>query len=272
MIPHPFDLETPRSRDEAVECLARHGDDCRALAGGTVLIPEMTYSRITPRVVVDLSHTNMDTVRSHAGELLIGATATYRQLASTPAASSLTVSSWLGTVVRGITGGAQIRNCATIGGSAAYANPASDVPAVLVALDAVMNVVSVSGNRELPASDFFTGAFRTSRRPDELLASIRLPEQPPGTRFGYEKLKFGESSWPIVTTTAIIRPNGLTRLTLGGCCPTPVTIEIEDPRQRGLDEAVVAAITDPWSDVLADAAYRRAVAPIIARRALQSAT
>jgi carbon-monoxide dehydrogenase medium subunit len=268
---HAFDLEMPRSLDEALDCLRRHGSESRALAGGTVLLPEIAHSRVTPSVVIDLSHAELDGIKAHPGGAVIGAMTTYRQLAVAPStAPSSRALSWLSAVARGITGGAQIRNRGTLGGSAAYANPSSDIPAVLVALGAVLTAASAHGERELRAEELFADAFRTRLSDDELLVSIRVPEPAPGARFGYEKLKFGESSWPIATAAAVVSPSGSVRLGLGGCCAVPVALELSDAEH--VADAVDSATSDSWSDVLADGAYRRGVAPVVAQRALVRAS
>jgi carbon-monoxide dehydrogenase medium subunit len=265
---HRFDLELPRSLDEALDCVARHGSGGRALAGGTVLLPELAGLRVAPSAVIDLSRVGLDGIRVDADGVSIGAATTYRQLASAAAGTPDGAIAWLGAVAGGITGGAQIRNRGTVGGSAAFANPSSDVPAVLVALGAVLTLASAGGSREVRAEDFFTEAFRTCLHDDELLVVIAVPDPPAGTRFGYEKLKFGESSWPIVTAAAIIRSDS-TRVALGGCSSVPVVVEVD--RAADAEEAVASAVTEPWSDVLANGAYRRRVAPVVARRAIERA-
>lgn len=270
MIAHPFRLERPRSLEDALHCLRQHGSGCRPLAGGTVLVPELSHGRSTPSVVVDLKHADIDGIRLGAESLDLGATVTYRQLLMAAATNKVSRSlSWLCDVARGITGGGQIRNRGTLGGSAAYANPSSDVPALLVALDATLTAASVRGRRELAAGEFFADAFRTRLADDELLVSIRIPALEDRTRFGYEKLKFHESSWPIVTAAAVVRPTGSVRLALGGCCPVPVALELEDVSD--VLDAVEPAVVEAWSDALASAAYRRRVAPVVARRAVERA-
>jgi carbon-monoxide dehydrogenase medium subunit len=257
VIGHPFALFLPASVEEAVELAGRYGSDARALAGGTVLVPEMSRGAARPGVVIDLSRCGLAGVLPGG----FGALTTYRELAALPGL--------LGRVARGITGGAQIRNRATAGGSACYANPASDVPAALVALEATLVLASAGGERRLPAPAFFVDAFVTAARPGELLVSIELPPLAPGSRFGYEKLRFGESSWPIVTAAAIVRPGGGLRVVLGGAAAVPVAVEVGAAAE--LEEAIRAALVEPWSDVLAGSDYRRRVAPVMARRALGAA-
>jgi aerobic carbon-monoxide dehydrogenase medium subunit len=266
----PFALQLPRSLEEALSFLGRHGDAARPLAGGTVLLPDLSHARLAPSAVVDLSRAGLGTVGRDGDGLVIGSTATYRQLERAAAATSPSRTlAWVASVARDVTGGPQIRNRGTIGGSAAYANPSSDVPALLVALEAVMTVASVRGRRSLAAAEFFAGPFATALAADELLVSIAVPAQAPDTRFGYEKLKFGESSWPIVTAAALLREDGSARVALGGSHVVPAVVEV---RERGeVAEALSTLAVERWSDVLADAAYRSRVAPVVARRALERA-
>src|SRR5262249_37622932 len=156
----------------------------------------------------------------------------------------------------------QIRNRATAGGSACHANPSSDVPAALVALEATLVLASDAGERRLPAPEFFLDAFTTAVRPGELLVAVELPALGPEVRFGYAKLKFGESSWPILTAIAIVGTGDMLRVVLGAAAAVPVAVEVS--RASDLDDAVRGALEEPWSDVLASSEYRRRVAPAVA--------
>lgn len=250
--------------------LGRHGDAARPVAGGTVLLPELSHAHLAPSAVVDLSRAGLGAVRPDGDGVVIGATATYRQLERAAAATApCRTLAWVASVAHGVTGGPQIRNRGTIGGSAAYANPSSDAPALLVALEAVLTVASVRGCRSLGAAEFFAGPFATALAADELLVSVAVPAREPGTRFGYEKLKFGESSSPIVTAAALLREDGSVRVALGGCHVIPAVVEVRD--LVDVADAVAALTVDRWSDVLADAAYRGRVAPVVARRAVEVA-
>jgi len=258
VIAHAFSLFVPDSLDEALAIAAQFGDGVSPLAGGTVLVPEMNRGVMRPGVVLDLSHCGL----AEMSEGLVGALATYRQLAALPGL--------VGNVARGITGGAQIRNRATAGGSACWANPSSDVPALLVALRATLVMRSAAnGERRVPAESFFVDAFQTALLPGELLVSIELPALDPGSRAGYAKLRFGESSWPIVTALAVLDPHGRARVVLGGAAAVPLAVEAGTAEEAA--QAVSDALTEPWSDVLASADYRRKVAPVMAARAIEAA-
>lgn len=260
MIPHRFALHVPANLAEATELAAHYGSDARALAGGTVLLPELSRGAARPAAVIDLTRCGLSGVAHRDRLVTIGAAATYRQLERQPGL--------LGTVARHVTGGAQIRNRGTVGGSAARANPSSDAPAVLLVLEAIMVLASARGERRVPATQFFTGPFKTAIEPGELLAAIEIPEVD-GARQGYSKLKFGESSWPIVTAAAVVRADGRLRVAIGGASAVPVAVEA-----AGVDElvsAVASAPFEPWSDVLASGDYRKRVAAVVARRAVEAA-
>ncbi|MFD4668747.1 FAD binding domain-containing protein [Lentzea sp. NPDC058450] len=241
---------------------AMSGGDAVAVAGGTMVVPDMTHGRTRPGRVVDLSRAGFGAITADPSGHEVGAMATYDALA----ASDLPL---LPFVARGITGGPQIRGRATAGGSACYANPASDVPACLVALGARMRLVSARGEREVPAEEFFVGGFRTVREPDEVLRAFHVPVSSGTT--GYLKFKLAESSWPIVTAAAVAGPDGV-RVAIGGAADRPVVVTADraDVDWRGVVHAALDA-APPWSDVLADAAYRRRIAPVIAARAVARA-
>lgn len=261
MIAHPFALHVPGELAELLALMDSYGADARALAGGTVLLPEMGRGAVRPSVVVDVSRALRPGVTRRGEVDVVGATTTYRQLESE--------TGLLRALARRVTGGAQIRNRATIGGSAAWANPSSDAPAVLVALGARMVVASVASERRVPAERFFLDAFRTALGAGEVVVAIEIPVPPTGTRFGYEKLTFGESSWPIVTAAAVVSEQDGVRLAVGGATAVPVVVELSS--REHAEEAVASAVAEPWADVLASAEYRRRVAPVIARRAVEAA-
>ena len=266
MIAAPFLLHRPVSAGEAAARLADAAPHASVLGGGTVLVPEMSAGRMRPAAVIDLARAGLAYVREEGGELVIGATATYGDLErldrGEPAARLLA------RVAGMITGGAQIRNRATPAGSVAYANPASDMPPVLVALDARVRLLSAAGRREVPAAEFFTSALGTVRRPDELVEAIVVPLRSDGLRLGHHKLKFGESSWPIVTATVAALSDGTATAVVGGIASVPVVVRAAS---RGELAGELGALHwEGWSDVLADADYRRAVAPAIVERAARS--
>ncbi|OLT06584.1 hypothetical protein BJF90_16065 [Pseudonocardia sp. CNS-004] len=260
---------TPR---EAGALLAGHAGDAVVLGGGTVLLPMMGRAEITARHVVDLRGLGLDAITEHAGHVEIGAMATYRHLYTSPVLARRVP--LLSRMAVGITGGEQIRNLGTIGGSACFANPSSEVPAVLVALGATLRLHGPAGYRDVAAAGFFGGAFATDLADGEFLASLLVPHQQ--GRTGYHKLKLCEGSWPIVTAVATADPErDGAAVTVGAAQAVPARIELTAllSGDGGLDLGSVDAlvrrqIDDPWSDVLADGTYRREVAGAVVRRAV----
>lgn len=274
MISCIFEMATPHDLDEAIEILAEP-DDTVVLAGGTWVVPEMSARHRRPKRVVDLRRTGLDTIAIDGGSLVLGAMCTYRQLArSNVVVDRLPV---LVGLAEGITGGPQVRSWGTVGGSACYAGPASDVPGALVGLAASLVLCSSRSTREVPAALFFRDAFETCAAPDELLTQIRIPLPVPGVGLGYHKHKLCTASWPIATATAVVGGDGSASVTLGGVTAVPVTIALDPTAasptvgDRRLVELVDAVLVEPWSDVLADEAYRRRIAPVVVRRALDCA-
>lgn len=249
----------PSDVDGVTAALA--GGDAVVVGGGTMVVPDMTHGRVRPAAVVELAKAGLAGITRGDGGWVIGAMTTYTELERSDVPL-------LATVARGITGGPQIRNRGTVGGSASYANPSSDVPAVLVALGARLRLAKAGGAREVPAADFFLGAFRTARQPDEVLTAITVPD--PGASPGYLKFKLVEGSWPIVTAAALAGPT--IRVVLGGAAAVPVALELERVSwQEQLRSAVDRLLTEPWDDVLAPGHYRARIAPVIAARSVAAA-
>jgi len=255
MIPAHVAYEMPANADEAVALLA--GEDARALAGGTWVVPELGSGVSRPAVVVDLRRAGLGSITQADGTVRVGATATYADLlASELVRERLPL---LHEMAGGITGGWAIRGQGTIGGSLAAARPQSDVPAVLVALGAIAHVSDTGGGRSVPASELLMGPMRTGLAPGELLTALEIPHQT-GTH-GYVKLKRGASSWPIATAAALADGGRVTRLVLGGVAGTPVEVDPDGAPEIG----------EPWDDELAPGAYRAAVAGPLAARAVRMA-
>ena len=261
MTPAPS-YRRPRNIDEATTLLADATQTAVVLGGGTMVTPMLTRGEVRPSLIVDPRDLSLDAIVFAPDRIEIGARVTYADvLASAPLRDVLPL---LVTVAQGITGGAQIRNQGTLGGSACLANPSSDVPAYLVATNAVLRLRGSGGVRMIAAEDFFVDALSTARRADELLTEIFVPRS--GRRFGYAKLKLAESSWPIATAVAAFDDrSGAGTITLGGVHRRPLRVEIAAIDQ--IEEVVSMALDDPWDDVLASAEYRRQVAPVVARRA-----
>lgn len=280
MITNRFAYHRPESADVAVGLLAEDGPDARVLAGGTWVVANLTRGTSAPRSIVDLRAAGLGLVRRGEDGVSIGPTTTYAEL--TRSEHVATHARLLWTVAGGITGGQQIRNQGTIGGSACYATPSSDMPGALVAVAARIRISSIRGTREVAAGDFFRDAFTPDLEADELVTEIVVPEQPPSARYGYYKLKLCESSWPIAMASCVVAvdESGVctsARLVLGGVAAVPLVVQVDDAivgttigpdELAGVAELAEHAVVDPWSDVLADGEYRRNVAGVVAKRAL----
>jgi carbon-monoxide dehydrogenase medium subunit len=270
VIRHGFDYRAPRELDAALEILARAGEGCAVLGGGTWLVPNMTFANHQPKVVLDPKHLGLASIAEVDGHVLVGARATYIDALKSPLVAAHVP--MLAAMAAGITGGVAITGQGTIGGSACYANPSSDVPACLVTLRARLRLQSASGTRDVEASDFFRGRFATTRRPDEMLTAILFPKRTEGARFGYYKLKFSTGTWPIVTAAAVVE-NGRVRVTIGAATDTPLLSESALPSDGAALRAFAASCAEIRPDIeladeLAGPGYRRRVACSIVLRAL----
>ncbi|MBV9048264.1 MAG: FAD binding domain-containing protein [Solirubrobacterales bacterium] len=269
----------PEDIEEACSLLGAR-EEAAVLGGGTWLVPLMTRGERRVSDVVDLRRLDLGVIEDGDGQVVVGAMATYAEvLASSVLRERAPL---LYTAAAGVTGGKQIHNLGTLGGSACYAFPSSDVPACLVALGARMRIYGAAGVREVPAQEFFLDAFRSAAGPGEILTSIVIPVLASGV--GYYKLKLSEGSWPIATAAAVAGDAASNTelgpsVTLGGVARTPLRIDATevldsaagDGVTERLDALIAEHLTDPWDDELAPAWYRRSVAPAVARRALKQA-
>jgi carbon-monoxide dehydrogenase medium subunit len=273
VIPSAFDYASPVSVAQAVGLL---GERSLVLSGGTWAVPAMNRGEARPSIVVDLRRAGLNRITLSGGTVRIGTTCTYADLlASDVVARHLPL---LRAMAAGITGGQQILNQGTLGGSVAAARPSSDAPAVMVALDGRAVVASADGERRVKVRDFFRGPQRTALGDRDLLVALEFPTAA-GLRSGYVKLKHGQSSWPITTAAVLLGPldgQGQAMVVLGALAGTPVVVggiradspvtEVELATRQAVDSA-----SDLWTDVLAPAGYRAAVAPVLAVRAWRKA-
>lgn len=264
MIRTAMHLHRPSTLDEATDLLSEHGDRAAVLGGGTMLLPLMGRGERSVEHLIDPVSLDLSAIRVADGHVEIGARVTYSQILNSE--QVLACVPPLIDVAARITGGAQLRNQATLGGAACCANPGSDAPAVLLALDAIMVLHGPEGVRAVDAADFFRDAFSTAIAAGELLRGIRVPSGS-DLAFAYVKLKHSEGSWPVATAAAVASADLGLRVTVGAAGPVPITVAAEDPGR--VAELVDAALTEGWSDELAPASYRRAVAPVVARRAAE---
>jgi carbon-monoxide dehydrogenase medium subunit len=282
MIPSRFAYEMPHSADEAVDLMRDDPLRARLLAGGTWVVPEMNRGESRPGLVVDLRRAGLGEIRAEGDRIVVGATCTYATIVKSAILARHVP--LLALMARAITGGQQIHNQGTIGGSVCAALPHSDAPAVLTALAGQAVITGADGERRIPAVELFTGPGQTALEPGELLTALEFPTRS-GFGYGYYKLKGFEGSWPIATAAAAaaIDAHGhcsAVSLVLGAVAATPMSVDLTDVLGDRPDEDEVLAragrraadtLDTPWSDIFASGDYRAAVAPTVARRALKRA-
>jgi aerobic carbon-monoxide dehydrogenase medium subunit len=274
MIPAPFDYQRAGSVDEAIELLAAHGDDAKLLAGGHSLLPLMKLRLAQPTVLVDIGRIgDQSYVEDGGGTVRIGALTRHHDVASSDLVREQVP---LLAEVAGQIGDPQVRHRGTIGGSIAHGDPASDLPAVLLALRGTLVVRGPGGEREIAADDFFTGFLETALAPDEVLTELRVPAVP-GVGWAFEKFNRRSQDWAIVGVAAALT-NGAGGPGVGlvnmGSAPLRAA-GVEDALRSGSGAADAAARadegTEPPGDLNASPEYRRHLAQVLVRRALESA-
>ena len=281
MKPAPFEYHDPRSIDDAVALLARHGDDAKVLAGGQSLIPLLAFRLARPAVIVDINRIPaLDYIRNEHDGVAIGALARQRQLELW----ALGRSPLLRTALRHV-GHAAIRTRGTIAGSIAHADPAAELPALLLCLDGSVIARSSSGQREIPARELFVSHLTTAVRADELITEARLPGLPDGAGWGFLEVARRHGDFALVGVVAVVAlRNGRieqARVALFGCGAAPVRATPAEQALAGqapTPGAFAAAAREaagkltPDADLHASAEYRRRVAHTLMVRALAAAT
>jgi carbon-monoxide dehydrogenase medium subunit len=271
MIPAKFDYEVAESVDHALELLGSN-EDAKLLAGGHSLLPLMKLRFAAPSLLVDIGRLReLSYVREDGDRLAIGALTRYHDLERD---ELLARECQLVAYTSSLVGDPQVRHVGTIGGSVAHGDPASDLPTVLVALDAEFVLQGTSGARTVAARDFFRGVFETALEPQEVLTEIRVPKLR-GSGGSYQKFARRAQDWAIVGVAAVGR-NGAASVALTNMAPTPVRAEaVERALAEGAasaDAAQAAAEgTSPPSDTNASAEYRQHVARVLVGRALEEA-
>jgi aerobic carbon-monoxide dehydrogenase medium subunit len=270
MIPAPFDYVRAGSAEEAIAALAEHGDDAKLLAGGMSLLPLMKLRLATPTVLVDVGRVReLSYVRDADDHLAVGALTRHRDLETSELLAEQCDPL---RAVASEVGDNQVRHRGTIGGSVAHGDPASDLPALLLALDATFVVQGPGGERTIAAADFFRGFLETALEPDELLTEIRVPKRR-ATGFSYEKFQRRAQDWAIVGAMAV--RNGDTRVALVNMGGTPLrAVAVEEALATGssIEEAAEHAAegTEPAGDINATPEYREHLARVLVRRALEA--
>jgi carbon-monoxide dehydrogenase medium subunit len=273
-----FAYEAAASLDDAVGLLRRHGGDAKVLAGGQSLVPLLNYRLADPRVVVDINDLPLGGVSVAGDRLKLGALVRHHQLEeSDEIARRCPVLREAAALV----GNVRVRTLGTVGGSLAHADPAAELPMVVLALDGRLTLASAKGTRVVEAREFFTGPLTTAMRPDELLTEIDLAA-PPATGWAVEEIARRAGDFAIVAVVALVSLDARARvaqarLAFGGVAATPVrasaaedVLRGQEPSRERLAEAALLArdALSPQSDAFVSGAYRRHLAGVLARRAL----
>jgi aerobic carbon-monoxide dehydrogenase medium subunit len=272
VIPASFAYARPGSVDEAVALLAERDGEAKLLAGGQSLIPLLKLRLAAPALLVDIGRLGeLEYVRDEGGWLAIGALTLHHDLARD---RLLREHAPLLAHAAGRVGDPQVRHHGTIGGSLAHADPAGDLPAVLLAYEGALVARGQHGERRIPATEFFTGFLESSLAPDEVLCEVRIPKLGP-VGWSFQKFTRRAIDWATVGV-AVLHGQGLARVGLVSMGPTPLRARAVEARLAEGASAVEAAElaaegTEPTSDAWASAWYRRRLARVLVRRALEEA-
>jgi aerobic carbon-monoxide dehydrogenase medium subunit len=278
VIPPEFDYVAPDSLEGAMRALADGGEDAKVLAGGHSLLPLMKLRLAAPTLLVDLRRVpGLRGVQRENGSFNVGAMTRH---------ADLQVNGELGIVAdaASLIADQQVRNRGTIGGSLAHGDPASDLPTVLLALDGTVTVAGPGGTREVPASELFIDYLTTAVGPGEILTEVRLPAMD-GWGHGYQKFNRRSEDWAMVGVVALVKRAadgscedvriGLTHM---GSTPLRATATEQALRGQGLDAQSIARAaeqaaegTEPPGDLNATPDYKRHLARVLTRRALEEA-
>ncbi len=280
MKPAPFEYFDPRELDEALERIESFGDEAKVLAGGQSLMPMLNLRLARPAAIIDINRLpGLDTFTPADGTLRLGALVRQRSLERWASSHHPLLAAALRLV-----GHSAIRNRGTVAGNIAHADPASELPALLLCLDGAVVVRSRAGTRQIAAGDFFQGPLMTALRSDELVTETRWRLPDPGMGWGFHEVARRHGDFALVGAVAVITCHGgriaSARLAIFGAGSSAVRAPAAERALTGqvpsptlLDEAAAAVSEglDPQSDLHASAAYRRRVAGTLAARALTDA-
>jgi carbon-monoxide dehydrogenase medium subunit len=286
VIPAAFEYSRAKSVDDALNLLAQHQGSAKVIAGGQSLLPLLKLRVASAERLIDIGRLNeLRGIREWEGGIAIGALTTYREVLESPLTKKFPI---LAEAIIDV-GDVQVRNRGTIGGSIAHADPASDFPAVAIALDAQIVLRSKSGERVVPAEQFLQGAFQTDIHEDELLTEVRIPAAAASAGQAYVKLEQPASGYSIVGVAAVIkdvhgvmgsgklesvrigitgvgdvayRASAVEAVVTGAACDAA---DITGAADHATDNQMVG------SDIHADRTYRTAMAKVYTRRAIEAA-
>jgi carbon-monoxide dehydrogenase medium subunit len=277
VIPARFDYDVAESVDHAIELLGQD-PDAKLLAGGHSLVPALKLRIARPSKLVDIGRlSDLSYVRDAGTQLAIGALTRHKDVAGNPL---LQEHCPIVSTTAGKIGDPQVRHRGTIGGSLAHGDPASDLPTVMLALGTELVASGTGGERTIPAAEFFTGVFETALAPSEVLTEIRVPKLGGSTGWSYLKFHRRAQDWATVGVAALVhRDNGHVAgasigLTNMGGVPLRAKAA-EDALAGGASAADAAALmaegTSPSDDQAASAEFRRHLAQVLGRRAIEEA-
>jgi aerobic carbon-monoxide dehydrogenase medium subunit len=282
VFPSSFDYIRASSVEEAVSLLQQHGEEAKLLAGGHSLLPMMKLRLAAPSMLIDIGRIpDLAGVRTN-GTISLGPTTTYATVMDSEELARLCP---LLAETAAQVGDMQVRNRGTVGGSVAHADPASDMPAAMLALDATFTARGPGGERSIAAADFFQGLFMTALQPDEVLTRISIARPPQGGGMAYEKFRNPASGYAIVGVAAVAALAGdgtlsdvRVAITGAGTQPVRATAVEEALRGKAPDDAALAAAAEHaaeglqlMSDIHASEDYRAHLTRVFTRRALKQA-
>ncbi|HWH99351.1 MAG TPA: xanthine dehydrogenase family protein subunit M [Propionibacteriaceae bacterium] len=281
MIPAAFDYKAPTSLDEALQLLSEGGDDAKIIAGGQSLLPVLKLRLAAPELLIDLAKIDsLKGIRDDGDAIVIGAMTSHYEVVRDPlvAEHASLIARCVETVAD-----PQVRHRGTFGGACSHADPASDIPAPTLALDAELVIAGPGGQRTVAAADFFQDFFTTAVGDDEILIKVRVPKYT-GWGSAYEKFVRVAQQWAIAGVAATVRTEDGTiaeaRIGLTNMGPTPIRARAAEQALVGVavePDAIAGALTGiaegtaPPTDLNGDPEYRRHLASILGRRAVLAA-
>jgi aerobic carbon-monoxide dehydrogenase medium subunit len=280
VIPAPFEYEVAESADHAIELLGQYGEDARPLAGGYSLIPLMRLRLAAPTALIDIGRLDdLRYVRDEGDHLAIGALTRHREILNNEL-----VNEHCGILgyTAGLLGDPSVQHRGTIGGTLAHGDPSGDMPSVMCALEGELVVKGPNGERTVGALDFFKDYFFTDLEPQEVVTEVRVPKLGSNTGWSYKKFSRRSQDWAIVGVAAVVEKSdgGISsaRIGLASMGSTPIRASATEQALSGASAEQVAEAADsadegtsPASDDAASAEFRRHLAPVWTRRAVEEA-
>jgi carbon-monoxide dehydrogenase medium subunit len=274
-----FDYEVAESADHAVQLLGQHGEDAKLLAGGHSLLPIMKLRLAAPTVLIDLGRVDdLKYVRDEGDHLAIGA---MTRISDVERDATVQQQCGLLAYTASLVGDPQVRHRGTVGGTLSHGDAASDLPTTLLALEGTFVLRGPNGERTVAAGDFFQDYLQTVLEPDEVLTEVRVPKLN-GAGWSYKKFNRRAQDWAVVGVAAVVeRQNGTinaARIGLTNMGSTPLRATAAESALSGASADSVAEATQsadegtsPSSDIAASSEYRRHLARVLSRRAIEEA-